>query len=185
MVQVAWSTSNLKVYTARDGSATVCESCCDSMYGEGCYLCDAGKTPLLITVNIISGSNRVCYPPNNYTSVGIIETLIGSHVVPQYNDIIYGYCVWQKTWDGNYGTTTACGGGPPTANWTKLRLRILHLAPFNQLYIQLNSGAGWYSIGRYEWADGDRTGCMNCVQNTYTYDGLENIVISIDEFDTT
>jgi len=28
MVQVAWSTSNLKVYTARDGSATVCESCC-------------------------------------------------------------------------------------------------------------------------------------------------------------
>ena len=44
MVQVAWSTSNLKVYTARDGSATVCESCCDGLAesfrpGDGSYDC--------------------------------------------------------------------------------------------------------------------------------------------------
>ena len=56
MVQVAWSTSNLKVYTARDGSATVCESCCALPYplGENCGYCPLDETPKTFQV-IISG----------------------------------------------------------------------------------------------------------------------------------
>ena len=74
MVQVAWSTSNLKVYTARDGSATVCESCCkttepqidDTTVPDICSKCFGnGLTPLYYTVEIsdiisCGGENNTC-----------------------------------------------------------------------------------------------------------------------------
>jgi len=89
MVQVAWSTSNLKVYTARDGSATVCESCCDGFVrGEGCpILCGSGNTPLHLTVTLSGWAARCIYSVSSWkhykTEQSVVDLINGTHVLTQ------------------------------------------------------------------------------------------------------
>jgi len=89
MVQVAWSTSNLKVYTARDGSATVCESCCAEDGGfvvspSACSVCDG------------LGFNTPKYAYGNLSGVLPIGTSSGdwSQINRLYTGLQTGTDVW-------------------------------------------------------------------------------------------
>ena len=119
MVQVAWSTSNLKVYTARDGSATVCESCCAnefSEWGEGdscpCVACRVsnggpGRQPNLIKV-VVSGvtqSQGGCY---NHDEGGSSLELLSNVFVDNlcnrtWNLTHSSSCLWSEMYDAGLG----------------------------------------------------------------------------------
>ena len=121
MVEVAWSTSGLKVYTHRDGSAKVCETCCDGFVQSpyDCEYCPAGRTPLEITATISQTSDAVkCCgwfgdPPTWRHSVkadfGLAAKINGSHTLTQRPRPSLGVwpCQWEKWWtigDGLAGT---------------------------------------------------------------------------------
>ena len=104
MVQVAWSTSNLKVYTARDGSATVCESCCDGLVeGDDCNVCD-GPTPYYVTVKIFITGDVDCveWGDSCYSTSGL-SSIAGTYILKQFQYPAAANCWW-----GAYNTCDPC-----------------------------------------------------------------------------
>ena len=91
MVAVAWSTSNLKLFTHRDGSAKVCETCCadEIVYsGDDCEYCTAGTTPTYVTLHISGVAACTCGSRGTGKSVKLtagnpLAVINGSHVLPQ------------------------------------------------------------------------------------------------------
>lgn len=100
MVAVAWSTSGLKVYTHRDGSAKVCESCCaeisipDGGWSDYyCYAC-GGQDNIDVGDAVDKGDGRVGIPVTGH------GCMIGSFIR------FYGTTFYDGAYEVESGTTT-------------------------------------------------------------------------------
>ncbi len=147
MVEVAFSTSALKIYTHRDGSAAVCETCCKGVtyeLGEPCVYCPTGTTPktvqaIVTNITDCAGCLNSSFPapqqwpeePKSWDNFDVAKCLNRTYILTQDSS---NPCLWLSSWiDDTSGSIRIwkdpnCAGDTFTRSTIRVRARLIKTA---------------------------------------------------------